>query len=122
MTDEKPVDTMLVAAMTAAHQYREQNGADGITLITPEGVRTAPVIQTMYELTKNENMSTDDQEKWNSNTSKLQDNVVNDPKNAWFATKRNGSIDVWQVPLVTCKSAFEKTTSSTRPEEKEQTK
>lgn len=98
------VDTMLVAAMRAAFVYRNTFGVDGLTLITNDGVRTAPVAQTMSELRNEDNdtISQDAQEVWNSTISQIQTNVDADREHLWFASKRNKNLDVWRVSLETC--------------------
>lgn len=115
--NQSAVDTMLTAAKVAAAQYRETHSVDALTVITPDGVRVAPVMEAMHMIAQAEiNMSDNDREKWNANTGQLHAHVLNDPNNLWFATKRSGNIDIWQSSLAECKELMSHLSSSqTRP-------
>ena len=109
-TDEGPcddkgaaVETMLTAAMIAAVQYRNQHGVDALAMIEPtKGVRVAPVFEIMRSL------ATEDDKCWlNAKASELHEKIMSAPDELWFATKRNNNIDIWNVPLITCMSAWD---------------
>lgn len=107
------VDTMLTAAKVAAVQYRESHTIDALTVITSEGVRVAPVLDAMHMIAQSEsNMSDNDRDKWNANTDRLRAHVLSDVNNLWFATKRDGNIDIWQSSLVECKELMNHLTTS----------
>lgn len=113
-TNLSAVDTMLAAAMVAAAQYRASHGQDGLTVIAPDGVKVVPVREAMQGLAEDEkNMSESDKEKWTSNACRLHQRVLEDSQNVWFATRREGNIDIWQVPLEQCVNMMKDLSSKT---------